>query len=74
MKPIFGSLFSSILYVAEISARERENGKVTKPFNKILIPFYNGDNVIVQSLYKTSVTSGKSTNFTQIKFVSSYFC
>ena len=37
-----------LLYiVADISARERKSGQVSKIFNKIIIPSYNGDIPIV---------------------------
>ena len=36
------------VYAADVSARERESGQITKIFNQILIPSYNGDVYIVQ--------------------------
>ena len=42
--------------VADISAMERESGEVDKIFNKILIPSYNGDILMVAMVDYRKVT------------------
>ena len=48
LKPLLGAFASEWYILEEISARERESCQVTKIFNKILIPSYNGNISIVQ--------------------------